>query len=314
MGDTTIQWAATPNADGTVTPGKTWNPLRGCSRESTGCERCYAERIAARYSGPGQPFEGFARMKHGEARWTGKVEVLPDKLREPLTWRKPTTVFVNSMSDLFHPHVPFGFVAAVFAVMEMTPQHRYMVLTKRAELMAKMLNDPNFYAGWMRKFGIDYPGGDWRPVTAGWPLPNVFLGVSVENQATADERIPHLLRTPAAVRFVSAEPLLGPLDIFDTSEGVLRGPAAIISGGMTASTPDSAPEGYDDSYSGIDWLIAGAESGPGARPAEVDWFRALRDQCQVAGVAYFLKQFATSSGHKIPLPELDGRQWREWPA
>lgn len=214
----------------------TWNPVRGCSRVSAGCQNCYAERMAARFTAPDQWGHGYAERTPAGARWTGKVELIPEKLDQPLRWRKPRRIFVNSTSDLFHEDLSAGDIAAVFEVMAACPQHVFQILTKRADRMA----------AWCLAY---HPRA----------LRNVWLGVSVEHQEAVSDRLPALLRTPAAIRFASCEPLLGPLDL--------------------------APY-----LTGMDWIIDGGESGPGCRPASLDWFRSIRDQCEAAGVAYFHKQ------------------------
>lgn len=286
---------------------RTWNPLRGCSAVSEGCTNCYAATLANRWNGEGQPYEGLTRRSGGRAVWTGKVQLVPEKLTEPLSWRKPARVFVNSMSDLFHADVPDAFIARVFAVMALTPQHTYQVLTKRPERMAGLLtlkgmHWDSFTASIQEAMtalccGVhDYPD---------WPLPNVWLGTSVENQAAADERIPHLLRTPAAVRFLSAEPLLGPVDLVDQLPGdaLVR---AVAHHKRTGHECGGAAGGEADcdgcswrtwSIGSIDWVIAGGESGPHARPCHPDWARSLRDQCVAAGVPFFFKQW----GEWLPL-------------
>lgn len=222
---------------------QTWNPVRGCSRISPGCEHCYAETMAGRFCGKGQPYEGLVRIKdirpnavrfernpRREARWTGVVRLVPDHLADPLRWKRPRRVFVNSMSDLFHERLSNEEIAAVFGVMAASPKHTFQVLTKRAARMKE----------WFAWLDATATGeSSWRcadycqiaAMKAGvserlmlheikgtlkcwnWPLPNVWLGVSVEDQRRAEERIPLLLKTPAAVRFVSAEPLLGPVDL-----------------------------------------------------------------------------------------------------
>lgn len=285
MGDkTSISWT-----------DATWNPIRGCSRVSEGCRNCYAERVAARFCGPGEPYEGIARRRAGGPQWTGDVRVISEHLGDPLRWRKPRRVFVNSMSDLFHENLTNEEIAAVFGVMAAAPQHTFQVLTKRARRMREWfewieedhrgdeLNGDRIdsLATWAADELGDGSEGDqerWFERVRGliqdahdgfhhdvpWPLPNVWIGVSVENQAAADERIPDLLATPAAVRFLSCEPLIGPLDL------------AAVRGGRAVSS--------------LDWVIAGCESGPGARTCEASWLRSLRDQCEAAGVPFFLKQ------------------------
>jgi len=266
----------------------TWNPVRGCTRVSPGCGGpgkaggCYAERIAARFSGPGQPFEGFAERKGGEARWTGKVALIEDMLAVPLRWSKPRRIFVNSMSDLFHEHLPDGAIDQVFAMMALCPQHTFQVLTKRPERMRDYLSDQD-------------------PM----PLPNVWLGVSAEDQARADERIPLLLETPAAVRFVSCEPLLGPIDLINLDHtGAQRKDQAH---GISALWRAAAEIGLRTM---LDWVICGGESGPVARPMHPDWARSLRDQCQAAGVPFFFKQWG---GKKRAGRLLDGVEHNAFP-
>lgn len=233
-GNSTIEWT-----------DATWNPVTGCTKISPGCDNCCAATFAERFRGtPGHYFaRGF------------DMQVRADKVNLPLTWRKPKRVFVNSMSDLFHTDIDQAWIADVFAVMTAAGRHTFQVLTKRHARMRTLLSD----AQWVdqvrsRAVGKGLSADAWR-----WPLPNVWLGVSVENQQWADIRIPALLDTPAAVRFLSCEPLLGPVDL--------------------------------SQYLGVDWVIAGGESGAGARPMHPDWARSIRDQCQAAGVRYFFKQY-----------------------
>ena len=296
-----------------------WNPVRGCSRVSEGCRNCYAERMAARFAKPGEPFHGFAKVtaprdgldRVGGRRngWTGRVELIPSKLDEPLRWRKPRRVFVNSMSDLFHEALRDEHVAHVFGVMAAAPQHTFQVLTKRPERMRRWFEwieqgfqgagiggtrlapaGPSLRANRM-------PTGEWPALP--WPLPNVWLGVSCEDQATADERIPLLLQTPAAARFISAEPLLGPVD-FQPLWSLSRIGHCEGCGGWVAADPVLG-NGHDNGKAaacgpitewrdGIDWVIVGGESGPGARPCDVAWVRSVVRQCREAGVPVFVKQ------------------------
>jgi protein gp37 len=242
----------------------TWNPVRGCSRITPGCGGpnhqggCYAEKIAARFSAPGQPFHGYAeRTPHG-GRWTGKLALIEDQLDLPLRWKKPRRIFVNSMSDLFHEALSDDDIGRVFNVMAMCPQHIFQVLTKRADRMQSLMTGPKRHDIWSPKF--------WhRSMPA-----NIWLGVSVEDQERADERIPHLLATPAAVRFLSCEPLLGPLDL-----GGYIGPNVV---------------GKNDALRGVDWVICGGESGPGARPCQLYAMVSIVDQCKAANVPVFVKQ------------------------
>ena len=272
----------------------TWNPTRGCSRVSEGCRNCYAERIAARFSGPREAYEGFAAVReggrHGQSgrtrtgirgHWTGKVALIPEKLEEPLHWRKPRRVFVNSMSDLFHEGLPDVAVVKIFTVMEACPQHTFQILTKRPERMQRLLSHPHFQA-YMRKLGYDWLGPKSYQERGPHWRSNVWLGVSVENQATADERIPLLLQTPAAVRFVSYEPALGPVDFTKIGKWRREDLSAL-----------QEQVGYVERPR-LDWIIVGGESGPGARRFDVDWARSIIRQCRDAGVACFVKQLGSN--------------------
>ena len=315
----------------------TWNPVRGCSRVSEGCRHCYAERFAARFSGHDQPYHGLVSLhsrsggRAPEARWSGEVRIVPDHLADPLRWRKPRRIFVNSMSDLFHEKLTNEQIAAAFGVMAAAPQHTFQVLTKRAKRMREWFEwvastgyDPGHVLADAlnsisdgdvdERFGNEewqvglinvvngmsaWKGSGWRADgIANWPLPNVWLGVSVENQEAADERIPELLATPAAVRFLSCEPLLGPIDLDRPRCDVCGEETPIVeTEGGGGSIPWCSEHEQEGSYGhwlhldgGIDWVICGCESGVDARPCEVAWLRSLRDQCAEAGVAFFLKQ------------------------
>lgn len=255
MTTTSIPWVINPDG----TPGEVWNPVRGCSPVSAGCANCYAARFATRFSGPGQPYEGLA--KHGH--WTGKVRVIED-LEAPYRWRKPRMIFVNSMSDLLHPQISDGDFNHVRWVMSHNRIHTFVVLTKRPERL-RLLSPDTFRA------------------------PNIWLGVSVEDQATADERIPLLLDACPTHALVSIEPQLGPV--------VLR----------------------DEwlNFDALQWVICGCESGPGRRPFDYAWARSLRDQCVPRGTPFFLKQIPDISGAPgagvVELPILDGVMWRRIP-
>lgn len=329
MKDTKIQWTDT-----------SWNPIRGCSKVSEGCRNCYAMHVAARFSGPGQPYEGLA--KRSPARWTGHARVVQEHLTDPMRWRKPRRVFVNSMSDLFHESLRNEEIAAVFGVMAAAPMHTFQVLTKRPERMrawfrwiSECAANLTMQVGELPDSGFAEPtscmvyryeaeGKDWiddapRGELAehgriAWPLPNVWLGVSVEDQRTADERIPQLLATPAAVRFLSAEPLLGRVDLSHHF------------GVVDAEGEPSGPRCKPDGSPAIDWCIVGGESGPGARVCDVEWIRALVYECREAGVSPFVKQLgALAMRHGIALRFAhpkggDMAEWpgelrvREWPA
>lgn len=274
----------------------TWNPTTGCTQVSPGCDHCYALTLSERFRGtPGHYFEnGF------------DVQLRPDKLDQPLRWKKPRRIFVNSMSDLFHDDIPDDYISQVFAVMSAAKQHTFQLLTKRHGRMRSLLNSDRFRKAVLREwlFGEMIPDEDVRP---SWPLPNVWVGVSVENQQWADIRIPALVDTPAAVRFLSCEPLLGPVDL-----------SKLLT---TAHRWESADYGTQyDVEKLIDWVIVGGESGRGARPMDPDWARGLRDDCQNADVAFHFKQWGAygPDGRLRPKHdngrELDGRTWDEFPA
>ncbi|HEY7855187.1 MAG TPA: phage Gp37/Gp68 family protein, partial [Terriglobales bacterium] len=274
----------------------TWNPVRGCSRVSEGCRHCYAERVAARFSGPGQPYDGLAKLTPSGPRWTGKVELVEKHLLDPLRWKRPRRVFVNSMSDLFHEGLRDWSIAHIFAVAVASVHlrgHVHQILTKRSARMATLLNSELFWesvndeAGAIVMERVDPHNRrsddaratlkEYGPKTA---PPGIWLGVSVEDQAAAVERIWPLLETPAAVRFISAEPLLGPVDLERLE---LLAPDGNRPGAwLNALTGHVA--GPDDMGPKLDWVIVGGESGHGARPMHPDWARSLRDQCWAADV------------------------------
>lgn len=308
----------------------TWNPVTGCTKVSPGCDHCYAETLAERFRGtPGHYYEqGF------------DVQLRPDKLDMPLRWKRPRRIFVNSMSDLFHDDVPDAFIGCVFHVMARAEHHTFQLLTKRHSRMRSLLNQ------WVREgMSVDLgylhggrPLGAVRHTAPLWtPPPNVWLGVSVENQQWADIRIPALLDTPAAVRFLSMEPLLGPVDIarlIDPERDCNCSVPAMDGAGQHASRCRCL------SQLDIGWVIVGGESGRGARPMHPSWARSLRDQCTAAGVPFHFKQWgewvaedqspidtvvpakyraddATGTmrlGKKTAGRELDGRTWDEFPA
>jgi protein gp37 len=313
---TSIEWTWRPG-----TKGESWNPIRArnkatggvghyCAKVSAGCENCYAERLQPRFNNP---------VRYA-AQDRAKVDIYLDEtvLLKPLRWRSPRTIFVCSMSDLFGVWVPDEWLDRIFAVMALCPQHTFQVLTKRPERMRNYLaawpmnDEPDRITGIACDIAHEF-GHGWQG-NAGIcerPLPNVWAGTSIEDQATADERIPHLLETPAAVRFVSAEPLLGPVDFtaLDTGSGwidvlqsYIRYP--IIPEGHFQSEPIDWPS--------LDWVIAGSESGRNARTCDLAWIRSMRDQCAAARVAFFWKQHA-ERGRKISMPDLDGRKWTDFP-
>ena len=248
--NTKIEWAT-----------DTWNCVRGCSTVSEGCRRCYAMAVAARFSGPGLAYEGLAKRTQAGPRWTGEVRVVREHLFDPLHWKRPRRIFVNSMSDLFHEKLPFHAIDDVFDVMIRCPQHVFMVLTKRAERMVEYFGSTGNRTEYLAKH------------------PGIWMGVSVEDQKTADLRLPELAVVPAGVRFVSCEPLLGPVK---------------------------------SAWTGVSWMILGGESGPGARPCRVDWIRSIAAQCRDAGIATFVKQLGA---HVIDRNDagFDGCESTSWP-
>lgn len=305
-----------------------WNPIRGCTRISEGCRNCYAEAIAARFSGPGQPFHGFAERTASGPRWTGKVELIESRVCLPTRWRKPSMIFVNSAFDLFHEAVPDEWIDRVFAVMALAPQHTFQVLTKRSARMREYMNKAcGRIADTIIAFRRDRGDKDmWRvPLPFGvigktwWPLQNVWIGVSAEDQERADERIPDLLATPAAVRWVSAEPLLGPVDFtslnapekafpghdlerkFGRPIGCLR-QADALRGVIGWAGGVSAVEAPDEETPRLDWIVVGGESQAGARPMHPDWARSIRDQCAAASVPFFMKQMGGPRTKMPPIP------------
>jgi protein gp37 len=282
----------------------TWNPTVGCTRASAGCDNCYAVRHTQRLAGRLEDYQGL--VNPGKQHFNGTVRCLPARLHTPLHWRKPRRVFVDSLSDLFHPAVPLDFIADVFNVMAdaRAERHTFQVLTKRPDRMARVVGRE------LAEHTSEYWPGD-TPLTVAmevgaWPLPNVWLGTSVEDQAAAEARIAHLLHTPAAIRFLSCEPLLGPVNL----------------------------RPY---LSRLDWVIVGGESGPRARRCEVGWVRSIVQQCQRAGVPVFVKQLGgqvrdaeatvaytcpaercwpsgtKSNGWDIHLQDRKGGDLSEWP-
>jgi len=293
----------------------TWNPLRGCSRVSTGCEHCYAERQAGRLRGPGQPYAGLVRKTSGGWRWTGEVRLIAQELATPLRWTQPRRIFVTAMSDLFQESVSEDLIDAVLAVMALAPQHTFQVLTKRPARMMAYLTErwPPARAQSLTLPGTRWdrpaepPGADrhqqilntaerllqgplgaqtrfWtpdgRPLSHAqpWPLPNVWWGVSVENQATAEARIPWLLQTPAVGRFVSYEPALEAVDF-----------SPWLGEALETTTGQGLPAELW-SARGLDWVICGGESGPHARPCRTCWLRQVVRQCAAAAIPCFVTQ------------------------
>ena len=275
MAKTKIEWAT-----------DVWNPIRGCSRVSEGCRRCYAERMAARFNKPGMWGEGLAIIKNGEAHWTGKIDFDEEKLLEPLHWKRPRLVFVNSVSDLFHENVQYEWIDKIFSIMALCPNHKFLLLTKRPKRMLEYLTklreegpSSGYIALAYGRPARFFPKA-WKTLPLNneglmpWPLPNVRLGTSVENQTAADERLDYLceLGSQRWNTMVSFEPLLSDVD---------PGPRWLSLGTKT-------------------WAIVGGESGHGARPMQAEWARNLRDECKDAGIPFFFKQW----GEWVPTTDL----------
>lgn len=328
----------------------TWNPLAGCTQISPGCTHCYAATMAKRLEAMGQEkYAGTAERRGNVDVFTGRINLgSEESIREPLKWKKPRMVFVNSMSDLFHEAVPDAFIDQCFAVMALCGRHTFQVLTKRPERAAKYLAGlgKSFArlqaacpVGWTLEFqGIPL---------AKWPLPNVWIGTSCEDQKRADERIPHLLKCPAAVRFLSCEPLLSGIDLVP----YLGGRSYKCKCGFHRTESELLFRGGDDWQCAdcmqlcevgatVDQVIVGGESGHGARPVHPAWVRSLRDQCVETDTAFFFKQWGEYSPEQLkpvkptmvssPTPmdplgvmyrvgkdlagrTLDGREWSEFP-
>jgi protein gp37 len=356
MGTSNIEWTQ-----------ETWQVTSGCTKVSPGCKNCYAETMANRLAGmarkevaagrdPGRKGSYLKVVTDGGA-WNNKIELLPSNLTIPLKRKKPTTYFVNSMSDLFHADVSFEFIAAVYGVMDACectwrktadePRgHTFQVLTKRpkraVEFYEWVSRESAKWAPigprWSREASLCYrlaiaklpleQSSQLSLASGRWPLRNVWLGTSTENQQTADERIPHLLRCPAAVRFLSVEPLLGAADL-------LRVDAAGF-GGHSGHKVDCIRKGYwskewgftnhsdmHDKFGPLHWVIVGGESGPGARPCDINWIRSIVQQCRVAGVPVFVKQLgkvphggtiADWEQNKGIIKDSKGGDMSEWPS
>lgn len=338
----------------------TWNVVIGCDKVSPGGDHCYAIRTAHRMqANPNAKVKAAYAGTEADGEWTGQVNLLEDRLDAPLKWRRPRRIFVNAQSDLFHKSVPDEFIARVWAVMANAPRHTFQILTKRPGRMRSLLKSDGF----RRLLDIEWCRiPDWAPRLpdpdfvelhnpAYTTLPNVWLGVSVETQQWADLRIPVLSATPAAVRLLSMEPLLGPVDLSGLLHGTescstCGGSGSVDVAGGGAACPAC---GYEDRISmgrrNVDWVIVGGESGRGARPMHPDWARSLRDQCTAAGVPFLFKQWGEWAplaagvdrlttrvtdqtpvtvledqertvwrvGKKAAGREIDGRTWDEFP-
>jgi protein gp37 len=330
----------------------TWPIVQGCDYESPGCANCYAVPLIWRLAhNPNQkiaaPLQGLVEKNAaGALHWTGKLALRDDRLTDPLSWKKPRRIFVPSHGDIFHPAVPDEFLDKIFAAMALCPQHTFQVLTKRPERMRDYC--ASMASRWVLRLSkaineigdeairaADAPGRS----NPQWPLPNVWLGVSAEDQARADERIPLLLETPAAKRFLSCEPLIGPIDLKNITPAGRPMACMLALAGFTWEITQTGTR-LTDKHHKIDWVIVGGESGEDARPMLPDWARSLRDQCQAAGVPFFFKQWGEWSppdyqtvqtlencdaagvrsetsarvGKKAAGRVLDGREWSEFPA
>lgn len=285
MGDgTKIEWT-----------DATWNPITGCTVVSPGCANCYAMKLAGGRLKNHWSRKGLTEPSKAGPVWNGKVRFNGYWLEKPLEWQRPRLIFVCAHGDPFHPDVPDPWLIDIWAVMAAARQHHFQVLTKRSARMLRFLSDHKFVelikqrlAGNIERANGPAAVDDWfQAFPFEWPLPNVWAGVSIEDQKRADERLAHLAETQAAVRFVSAEPLLGPVDF----------PASVLRK--------------------IHWVIVGGESGPGSRPMHPNWARSLRDQCQAAGVPFFFKQWGDlvtedQSPEDIVLPGTAHCPWSTW--
>jgi protein gp37 len=306
---------------------RSWNAIRGCSRVSPGCDNCYAMKFAHRFAGAGKPYEGLTTIRRGKVDWTGTARLIPGEIDAPLRWRRTERVFVNSMSDLFHHSLSFEQIDRVYGTMwacrhlgrDAVPGHEFLVLTKRPDRMREYLSQDR-RAAWAHAAvhvggGIDPDGLHDSIRFAEGPHPRIWHGVSVENQETANERLPLLLACPSAVRFVSYEPALGPARLSDISDGsgaVLKPLVGLrwvpTSLGMELSPKSKGPT--------IDWVIVGGESGPGARPFAVEWAQQTVADCGAAGTACFVKQLGakpTLGGEPLRLQNRKGADMSEWP-
>lgn len=288
MADTKIEWS-----------DKVWNCIRGCSIVSDGCRFCYAMRQAHRFNFEGGPYQGLTVLTSTGPKWNGDVTLLPDKLGDPMRWKKPARIFVNSMSDVFHEGVDDSFIDRIFGVIQLCPQHIFQILTKRPERMMQYMNEPGRGGKVMEAAAREAFDQDtlvsrhgklpetaeyhWEASnqlgqsvitvkTGTWPPPNAWLGTSVENQKTFVERMEYLVATKASVRWLSVEPLLGPID----ASVVIHPSGWVATAYALANTH---------------WVVVGGESGPGARPMHPEWACTLRDQCNTRGIPYFFKQW-----------------------
>ena len=307
----------------------TWNWLLGCTRVSDGCVNCYAETMASRFSGPGKYYEGIAKRTKAGPRWTGKVvRAGAEKLFQPLSWTRPRMIFVNSMSDTFHEKVPHEWIDCAFAVMRLAPQHRYQVLTKRPDRARAYFTDPampdrveKLVAAYLRGGRGKHAPISWVNDGTGCYLGNAWLGTSIENEEAARKRLPDLLQTPAAIRFVSLEPLLGPIDTerwFPSPYQMMMRCTRCHWVGCSAPHRELCPQCETQMIilgTRIDWAIVGGESGSGARPMHPAWPREIRDACLASGTPFHFKQWgAFKVGSDFdPCATIVDRLGRCWP-
>lgn len=319
----------------------TWNAIRGCLRVSEGCKLCYAETVAARFSGEGQPYEGLAkwvqRGGHREARWTGEVMLVEERLRDPLKWGRPRMIFVNSTSDFFFEPIPTDYLDRMMAVMGLANHHTFQVLTKRPQRMHDYLSDPLMPARVFEQAKALLPNARWNGSLGELELrlanldalPNVWWGVSVENQDTANARLPLLIDTPAAVRFASYEPAIGPIDFGRIVERDSDGTSHWYLDTLRGHVWDDENGLVDETPPALDWIIVGGESSQLSRPArpfEINWAADLiKDALSGSSTAIFVKQLGsdpvTSLAHAYQMaPPLmpegaafeDRDGWRHW--
>ena len=300
---TKIEWVR--NDDGK--PGETWNPASGCSKVSSGCKLCYGERLSKRI------YQGDKWKPWTAENVNTNLRVHPERFRQPFRWYEPRKIFTCSMGDLFHKDLPHGLVPDIFGIMGAAHWHSFFVLTKRPELMAERLVAEEHaicrrVLFWSRELyngkGI-YARKKARLGLPPWPLQNVIAGTSVEDQKSVDGRIRHLVWTPAAKRFVSCEPQIGSIDL---SPWLGTCPCGM---GFYAAPELHSPACHRGQS--LDWIICGGESGPRARPFDLDWARDLRDQCAKARIPFFLKQLGTHWARKVGAKSYKGSDPAEWP-
>jgi len=306
--------------------GETWNPVVGCDIVSPGCTNCYAMKMAHRICAmqPDSHYQGTVKTVNGKPVWTGKIAAAPEKtLNAPLRWKTPRMVFVNSMGDLFHEGVTDEVMDLVFSIMALSPQHIFVILTKRPARMRYYINTPErsvqvWHDAIKTAAETKLPIGRINHLSTGlegirWPLPNVWLGVSAENQEQAAARIPYLMYTPAAKRIVSVEPMLGAVDLRPWLFNITHEDEIKIASGAALCTPlpfHENPPPEEISQPRLDWVICGGESGAGRRFMATKWARDLRDQCADAKVPFFFKQHI---GRGLDDDLLDGERHHNWP-